>query len=130
MFAIIQDKQEFLPSQPLRDGRVESKSLHLGHAKHSCYDARDEFRVGYGRKVGQPHAIGILVEQIGGDLHRKPCLTHAAGTDYRKETVLTEESFRFLKIVLAAAKTCRLNREIVRPRVERRERRKFCLESV
>ena len=71
-----------------------------------------------GRKVGQPHAVGILVEDLCSHLQRQPRLANTAGTKKCQQLVMIQQRLHFLKIVLATAKARLLNREVVGNRIE------------
>ena len=60
-----------MPSELLRDGLATRRE---DSENQSC-GRRDEGGILERRKTDEDDAVGELVEQLGGNLHREPCLT-------------------------------------------------------
>src|ERR1700680_2528663 len=103
--------------EPLRDGLINSSTLHLAHAEDFRNHACDQFPVGDGRKVGKPYAVGIAIKDFRSDLQRQSRLPHTTRAEECHELVLAQERLHFFKLNLAATKAAWLNRELVWGRI-------------
>ena len=125
VLAVIEDQQQLLALEPLRNRLVDPAALLLAHAQRLGDDAGDQFRIADRREVDEPHAIGIAIEQLRADLHRQPRLANATRANQREQAVTVEQFFDLGDVVLAADEAGGLNRKIVGQRIERAQRRKL-----
>jgi hypothetical protein len=86
---------------------------------------RHQRGVGDRLQCDEPRAIGMLVEDFGGELQREPRLADAAGTQQGDQPRGFQKLPDMREVVLAADERRQLLRQIVRRRVERAQRRKI-----
>src|SRR5215472_18273808 len=119
MLAIVEDEEDLFVPQRFGDRLVEYPYLGPADPEGFRDDNGYEVRFCDGREVGDPNAVGELVEQFCGELCREPRLADAARTDERHQAMAGEILLEAVEVTLATAKARHLDRQIVRKRIER-----------
>ena len=110
-----------LGHRPARSGRDPEDRRHgVGHGRG----------IADRRQLDHPDAVGELVGQLGGDLHREPGLADPARTGEGHEPVRLHELADLLHLHLAADEARDLHRQVPGGRVQRPQRRERGLEAV
>ncbi len=123
VLAVVEHEQELLRAQVVDDALGER------HARSQCHPERagdhlDRFLLVAGhRQLAQPRAVGVLLREVLGDLHREPRLPDPAGPRDRHERYVAELLGDRADGVLPPDERRRLRREVAGDRADRAERR-------
>mgnify|MGYP007135457263 CR=1 FL=1 len=117
VFATVEDQQEMFRGGERGQGFEQRLPWFFRDSEDRGGGLHDEAWIGERRELHEPHAVGIRVEQTGGDLQRKPCLPAAADGGEGEQPRGTEQTCHLGDLVLAADEARGLRRQVVHRRV-------------
>jgi hypothetical protein len=101
MLAVVQDQQN-LPRLQMRAQQLSRRrASSFGHAERLCDRSRDQRGITDRGKFGEPHAITISVDDLGGGLHRQPGLADTARAGDRDQPLPRKEPLDLDHLTLA-----------------------------
>ena len=116
MLAVVEDEQRVFAPQIVRNG-VDRRPI-SGRAERGDHHVGHERGVRDARKFDKPYAVSETIEQLRSDLQRQARFSDTAGADEREQSRLREQLPDFFEIAFAAAKTRRLEGQIVGARIQ------------
>ena len=127
LLEVVEDEQDLLGAE-LPPELVERRSIdRVGDPDRRCRQREDCIGVRCGDEVDEIDAVGESVDLVRGGPDREPRLASPTGSRQRDEAdiVVVEALADRLELGVATDEPRRLGREVVRPEVERGERREL-----
>jgi len=115
MLAVIQQEQQAPGRQPVGQRLRGGATSAFMHAQRRCDRRRDKLRVGDGRQVGPPRAVGELGLRLGRGAQRQTGLAHAPGPGQRDQAVGRQQLAHLCQVVLPADQAGQLRRQVAGP---------------
>src|SRR6266513_1340870 len=112
MLAVVEYEQQSSVLDELDQSLGHRTSGFFLDSQHRCDSLRNQPCIGQRCKLDEPYAVGILVEHIGGDLQRRPCLSEPTDAVQCHEPRLAEQALDLSELALAAHKRRQLVREV------------------
>ncbi len=133
VFEVVEEQQHVPLSQGVSE-RIRQGSIpdpRFPNAHRGCDGGRHLLRLAHRREVHEEHAVFKTVREPGGGLQREPRLARTRGAGQRHDPrLLAEEGLPHGdQIILPADERRRLRLQVVRPAVERLERRDIAREG-
>ena len=125
LLEVVEHEEDALVGEPLAEDHVGAARPGFGEPDRGRDSRRDQARLAHGLERDEEHAVRVAIGCVRGDLQGEPGLPGAAGPGQRHEAVGGQELPGFGELALPPDERRELRREVVRPGIERGQRREI-----